>query len=145
MRVILLADVKKQGKKGDILTVKDGYGSYLINNKLAVKETSGSMDVLNKQKEIAKEKAEKLYDEALKLKEKIEKLTLTFKVKTGTNDKVFGTISTKQIVNKLKENNIDIDKKKINLDVAVNTLGITNVQINLHKKVIATLKIKLEK
>ena len=145
MRVILLEDVKKQGKKGDIKTVKDGYGMYLINNHLAIKETEGSIDVLKKQNKEKAEKEAKKIEEAKILKEKLEKIKLTFKVKTGQNDQVFGTISTKQIANKLKEEGFNIDKKKIVLDVAVNTLGITNVKVLLHKGITANLKIELQK
>lgn len=145
MRVILLEDVKKQGKKGDIKTVKDGYGMYLINNHLAIKETEGSIDVLKKQNKEKAEKEAKKLEEAKILKEKLEKIKLTFKVKTGQNDQVFGTISTKQIANKLKEEGFNIDKKKIVLDVAVNTLGITNVKVLLHKGITANLKIELQK
>ncbi len=145
MRVILLEDVKKQGKKGDIKTVKDGYGMYLINNHLAIKETEGSIDVLKKQNKEKAEKEAKKLEEAKILKEKLEKIKLTFKVKTGQNDQVFGTISTKQIANKLKDEGFNIDKKKIVLDVAVNTLGITNVKVLLHKGITANLKIELQK
>ena len=68
MRVILLEDVKKQGKKGEIITVKDGYGNYLITNNLAVLETKGSKEVLAKQNKEAKEKADKLLEESAKSK-----------------------------------------------------------------------------
>ena len=145
MRVILLEDVKKQGKKGDIKTVKDGYGMYLIKNNLAIKETEGSLDVLNKQNKAKEQKEAEELKEAKILKDKLEKIKLIFKVKSGKNDQVFGTISTKQIASKLKEQGFNIDKKKIILDVAVNTLGITTVKISLYKKVAATLKIELQK
>ncbi len=145
MRVILLEDVKNQGKKGDIKTVKDGYGMYLINNHLAIKETDGSIEVLNKQKKEKALEETKALEKAKKTKEQLEKLKLIFKVKTGEKEKVFGTISSKQIANKLKEEGFNIDKKKIILDVAVNTLGITNVKISLHKNVTANLKIELQK
>ncbi len=145
MRVILLEDVKKQGKKGDVLTVKDGYGTYLVNNNLAVKETKGSINVLNNQKKQAAMLEDKLVKEANELKNKIEKLKLTFKVKTGKADQVFGSISTKQIASKLEEQGIKVDKKKIVIDTTINTLGITNVKINLHKKINATLKVELQK
>ena len=145
MRVILLEDVKKQGKKGQIINVKDGYGNYLITNNLAVLETKGSKEVLakqNKEKEL-KEKQE--LKNALELKKQIEKLTLDFKVKVGNSEQVFGSISTKQILNELKTKGIDVDKRKIKIDARVNTLGITTVKIELHKEVTALLKIHLFK
>ena len=145
MRVILLKDVKKQGKKDDIIEVKDGYGTYLINNKLAVLETKGSSKVLNKQKKEAALEESLLLKECEDLKKKLEKLTLNFKVNTGKNGQVFGQISTKQISDELKKNGFDIDKRKIKLDVPINTLGTTNVKVILHKKVEATLKIHLQK
>ena len=78
-------------------------------------------------------------------KVKLEKMTLEFKVKTGKNDQVFGTISTKQIADELKKKEIDVDKRKIRLDVPVNTLGVTEVSVLLHKEVEAKLKIRLVK
>ena len=145
MRVILLEDVKKQGKKGETINVKDGYGTYLINNKLAVMETKGSKKVLETQnvKEAIKAMEEK--NNAKELKKQLEKMTLNFKVKVGKGDQVFGSVSSKQIVTELKKNGINIDKRKINIDGMINTLGTTIVDINLHKEVIAKLKVHLEK
>ena len=145
MRVILLQDVKKQGKRNDIIDVKDGYGSYLINNRLAVLETKGSSKVLKKQTEEAALEEYLLIKDCETIKNKLEKMTLNFEVNAGKNGQVFGQISTKQIVSELKKKGFDIDKKKIKLDVPINTLGTTNVKIILHKKVEATLKIHLEK
>lgn len=145
MRVILLEDVKKQGKKDDIINVKDGYGMYLINNKKAVLETKGSSKVLKKQTDEALEKENLVIKECEDIKKKLAKMTLKFKVKTGKDGKVFGQISTKQIMAELLKKGIDIDKKKIKIDVPINNLGVTNVKIMLHKKVEATLKIELQK
>ena len=145
MRVILLQDVKKQGKKNDIIEVKDGYGRFLINNKMAVLETKGSSKVLQKQTEEAALEESLLLKECEDIKNKLEKMTLNFKVNTGKNGQVFGQISTKQIADELKKKGFDIDKRKIKLDVPINTLGTTNVKVILHKKVEATLKIHLEK
>lgn len=145
MRVILLEDVKKQGKKDDIINVKDGYGMYLINNKKAVLETKGSSKILKKQTDEAIEKENLIIKECEKIKDKLSKMTLKFKVKTGKDGKVFGQISTKQITSELLKKGIDIDKKKIKIDVPINNLGVTNVKIMLHKKVEATLKVELQK
>lgn len=145
MKVILLKDVKKQGKKGEIINVKDGYGTYLINNKLAVLETKGSKKVLDEQNKAAAEEAERVLLECREIKGKLENMTLEFKVKTGKGDQVFGTISTKQIADELKKRGIEIDKRKIRLDVPVNSLGVTEVTVLLHKEVEAKLKIRLVK
>ena len=139
MRIILLEDVKKQGKKGEIINVKDGYGNYLITNNLAVLETKGSKAVLDKQNSLAMIKENK------KIKEKLEKMTLDFKVKVGKGDQVFGSISSKQIAMELKAQGIDIDKRKIKIDGPINTLGITVVDIELYKDIVAKLKIHLVK
>ena len=145
MKVILLKDVKKQGKKDDIIEVKDGYGNYLINNKLAVLATKGSSKVLKFQQEKAALEENLLIKDCEDIKKKLESMTLNFKVNTGKNGQVFGQISTKQISDKKKKKGFDIDKRKIKLDVPINTLGTTNVKILLHKKVEATLKIHLQK
>ncbi len=145
MKLILKEDVKKQGKKGDIITVKDGYGNYLITNKLAVLETTGSKKILDHQKKSAKEQAEQQLKEANEIKNKLEKITLKFQVKVGKNDQVFGSISTKQIASELKSQGFELDKRKIKIDTQINTLGITNVDIELHKEVIAKLKVQLQK
>ena len=145
MRVILLKDVKKQGKKDDIIEVKDGYGNYLINNKLAVLETKGSSKVLKFQQEKAALEENLLIKECENIKKKLENMTLNFRVNTGKNGQVFGQISTKQISDELKKKGFDIDNRTIQLDVPINTLGTTNVKVLLHKKVEATLKIHLQK
>ena len=144
MQIILTKDVKKQGKKGDILTVKDGYGKFLIQNGSAVLKTETSKSILDKENKERELNEKKLIEECTKLKKELEKLTLVFKVKTGKDDRVFGSISSKQIIEELKNKGYNISKKQINME-SINSLGFHNVEIVLHKKVSAEVKVKLEK
>ena len=146
MKVILLQDVKKQGKKDDILEVSDGYAkNFLIKNKLAVPYTKRSSEILDNQIETREIKELELIKECEILKKKLEALTLKFKVKTGKDDKVFGNISSKQISDELKNIGYEVDKKIISCDHEINSLGVHEVDVKLHKKVCARLKIMLEK
>lgn len=144
MNIILTKDVKKQGKKGDILTVKDGYGKFLIQNGSAVLKTETSKNILDKENKEKELNEKKLIEECTKLKKELEKLTLVFKVKTGKDDRVFGSISTKQIIESLKDKGYNISKKQVNME-SINSLGFHNVEVVLHKKVSAEIKVKLEK
>lgn len=145
MKIILLKDVKKQGKKGDIINVADGYGSFLIKNKEAVLATTGGVDRLNKENEQRKIEEENLIKECTKIKNKLEKEIFQFKVKTGAQDRVFGSVSAKQVELELKNKKYDIDKKQIKINGSLSSLGFHNINIELHKKVIATIRIELVK
>jgi len=144
MKVILKEDVKKVGKKGEIVNVADGYArNYLIARGLAVQETKGSLAVLSEQKkEEAAIEAEK-EAEAKALAEKMESMTLTFHVKSGAEGRVFGSVSTKQIVEKLNQEGIHVDKRKILDTNPIQSLGVTKVRMELYKNVIGTIKVKL--
>lgn len=146
MKVILLKDVKKQGKKDDVIEVSDGYAiNYLIKNGLAVKQTKKSQEVLDKEKldrHLEEEDNVAKYNE---IKNELEKKTVTFKVKTGKEDKVFGNISSKAINDELKKMGYNIDKKCIKLDHSLDTLGTHVVNIELHKRVVVKLNVLLKK
>ena len=145
MKIILIKDVKKQGKSGDILEVKDGYGTFLINKGDAVLATSNSVDRLDRENKEKEVKENNLIKECEVLKKKLENLKIGFNVKTGEQDRVFGSISAKQIVEELKNKGYSIDKKQVKINNSISSLGFHNVDIELHKKVVATIKIELKK
>ena len=145
MKVILLSDVKKVGKKGEIKEVADGYArNFLIRNRLAVEATKGSMNVLDQQNQAAAQLEAEKVEKAKEVKAEIEKLTLVFKVKVGKDGRVFGTISTKQITDELmKRYQIKVEKRKFVDTDNLATLGYHNVKVELHKGVIATVKVQM--
>lgn len=145
MKVIFLKDLKGQGKKDEIKEVKDGYANnFLIKNGYAVKYTDFSKGKLDSEIEQRKiDKAEEI-KRCNKIKKELENKIIKFKVKTGIEDKVFGSISSKQISEELKKLNYDIDKKKIVID-EIATLGFHNVKVVLHKEVEFNLRVQLIK
>ena len=146
MKVILLKDVKGKGKKDAILDVSDGYANnYLIKNGLAVPYTKRSKEILEQEIDVREKNEQKLIDELNEIKNKLNDKVIEFKVKVGKEDKVFGTVSSKQISDKLKEMGYKIDKKCFKINDAISTLGITNVEVELHKKVKFNLKVSLVK
>ena len=146
MKVILLKDVKKQGKKDDILDVADGYANnFLIKNGLAVPYSKKSKEILDKEIKVRDDAEAQKVAEYNEIKSKLENKELTFKVKVGKNDQVFGSISSKQISEKLKEMGYVIDKKCIKINEAISSLGVTNVEIELHKKVKFIIRINVTK
>lgn len=146
MKVIFLKDVKGQGKKNEIKEVKDGYAkNFLIKNGYAMQATSANTSKV--QKQVSEEALEEnlLIKDLEVLKSKLQKEKIVFKVQTGKNEMMFGKISTKQIKEKLNELGYKIDKTMIKLDHDIVSLGTHNIEIELHKKVIATVKINVVK
>ena len=146
MEVIFIKDLKNQGKKGQVKNVKDGYAeNFLIKNGYAVKKTKENLLKLNQEKKKkAKEDAENK-EEAKLLKEKLSKVTLEFKVKTGEGDRVFGSISIKQIKDELAKQGYKIEKSSIELTNNISSLGFHNVNINLYPEITAQIKVHVIK
>lgn len=146
MKVILLQDVKKQGKKDEIINVSDGYANnFLIKNGLAVPVTEGSKKVLDKELAERKRKEEELVKELENIAKELKTKEVVFQVKTGESDRVFGNISSKQISDSLKKMGYSIDKKCIKIEFPISSLGTHLVKIELHKKVQFELKVTLKK
>ena len=145
MKVILKENVKSIGKKDEIVNVSDGYArNFLFPKNLAVEANSSNLAKLKTKKDSENFKKNQEKEEAKGLAEKMEKVRLRFKVKTGENGKVFGGVSSKEIAEKLeKEYNFKVDKKKIELKETIKTLGITKVNVKLYEGVIARLNVEV--
>ncbi len=146
MKVILLKDVKGIGKKGDLVNAKDGHArNYLLPRNLAVEATTQNMNQWKREKKEEQAQQEQEYKEALDLKKELESLTLGFTSKAGENGKLFGSITSKDISEKLKKDHkINIDKRKIEMEDNIKDLGTTVVTVRVYPKVVAELKVKVE-
>ena len=146
MKVILLEDVKKVGKKGEIVNVSDGYGqNFLIKNGKALMATETGKKIVAQQEEEKKQEDLKRKEEAQELAKKLEAIVVEFKVKTGKDGKVFGSISSKQIWTELDKLGYKIDKKKIVIPDALTSIGTFYVYVELYKNVTAKIKVELKK
>jgi large subunit ribosomal protein L9 len=142
MKVILLENVPPLGKAGDLVKVSDGYGrNYLIPQKKAVLATEKSLKVIEHQKRLIQQRMEKAKKDAEKLGQQIENLSCTFAKTVGESGKLFGSVTSMDIENYLKENGIKVDRKKIALEEPIKNLGVSNVPIKLHPEVTTHLKV----
>ncbi len=144
MKVILLEDVRGSGKSGDVVKVSDGYArNLLIPKGLAMEATPQNLKQLEKKKEAMAKKAAENKAQALETKKLLEETAVTVKAKAGENGKVFGSITSKDISDALKEMGYEIDKKKIQLDAPIKTTGITEVSIKLFTEVTGKVKVNV--
>ena len=142
MKVVFLKDVKGTAKKGEIKEVAEGYGrNFLIKNGYAKEANNQALSELEGQKRLAEKNAAAELQAAKDLKEQIEKLEVTVKAKAGEGGRLFGAVSTKQVVEALqKQHNIKLDKRKMESE-GIRSLGYSNIPVKLHHDVKATLKV----
>ena len=143
MKVILKADIKGVGKKDQIINASDGYArNFLFPKNLAVEANNENMAKLKAKQNSAKFQKEQDKEEALKVADKLSKISLKMKVKVGENGKIFGGVSAKEIAQELeREYKIKVDKKKVELKETIKALGIQIVEIKLFEGVVAKLKV----
>lgn len=144
MKVILLNNVKALGKKGDVVNVSDGYANnFLLKNKLAVPASAGNLNINAQEKAM---QAKKIKEETLSAEEtarKLKDIVVVVKTKVGENGKAFGSISSKEIAEELVKMGYDIDKKKIELDSPIKTVGEYVVPVRLYKGVMGKINLKV--
>ena len=145
MKIILIQDVKGVGKKQEIVNVKDGYATnYLIPHKLAVMQSDKSLQILGEQKKAQADEVARLQALAKEVAAKLEGITLEFKAKGSGDGRMFGSISTKQIAEQLKEKfNIEIDKRKFVDKVQADHFGYTKLKIELYKGIFGTVTVHI--
>jgi large subunit ribosomal protein L9 len=145
MEVILLQDVKSLGKKGETVTVNEGYArNFILKKNLGVEATTKNLNDLKLQKANEEKIKQEIYEEAVRFKGEIEERFVEVKIKSGEGNRTFGSISTKEIATAVKEQlGYDIDKKKMQLSESIKTLGTYIIPVKLHPKVTAELKVKV--
>ncbi len=145
MKVILLKDVKAQGKKGDVINVNDGYANnFLFKNNLAVPANQANVNTNNKQKEAEAKRIAEETAAAKALAAKLEDVTLEFAIEVGERGKAFGSISAKEISEELAKKGYEVDKKSIVLDAPIKRIGSYEVSLKLYKGVTGKLKVNVK-
>ena len=146
MEIILTQDVKALGKKGEIVKVSDGYArNFILPKKLGLEATKQNLYDLNVQKAAEEKRLKEILEEAKAFGKKLEELTITVSIKMGEGGRTFGSVSTKEITEAAKKQyNLDLDKKKLQLNDPIKNAGSYTVPVKLHPQVTAELKVKVE-
>lgn len=144
MKVVLKDDVKNVGKIGQVVDVADGYArNYLVPRGLAVEANTKNIKSLEHEKRIIQEKAKKIKNSTQDLAHKISTMTLVIKANAGEEGKLFGSVTTMDIAELLRNEGIEIDKKKISLDEPIKRLGSYSVNIKLHPEISTQVNIQV--
>lgn len=143
MKIILLKDLQKKGKKGNIIEVSDGYAlNYLIPNGIGKFADSTSLNENNQALASINYKSEQERLSAIELDKKLRNLTLKITVKCGIGGKIFGSVTNKEIAEKLENQNLTIDKRKIET-APIKNVGTYTVKLKLHPTITSSLKIEI--
>ncbi len=146
MKVVLLENVPNLGQIGDIKEVKDGYArNYLIPKGLAAQATKSNLKRLQHQLEAKKKKAERVFQNAVQMKEALEKTEVIITAPAGESDRLFGSVTNADIAEALVKQGFDVDKRKVLLESPIKTLGEYEVEIKLHEGVSAKVRVKVER
>ncbi|NLM40957.1 MAG: 50S ribosomal protein L9 [Firmicutes bacterium] len=145
MKVILQADIKSLGKKGDVVEVAEGYGrNYLLPRGLAVEASEGNLRHVAQQKQLESAKAERELKEAQKIGEKIKDQKLEVQAKVGEGGKLFGSVTPQEIADQLRRQfAVEIDKRKIEIKEPIKSLGTHPVVVKVHPKVHVTVLVNV--
>ncbi|MCB8818642.1 MULTISPECIES: 50S ribosomal protein L9 [Desulfosporosinus] len=143
MKVILQADVKGTGKKGQILEVADGYArNFLFPKKLAIEATTGNIQDISHKKALEDRRKVKEKEDAIQLGNKLNALQIEVKTKTGEGGRLFGSVTSKEIADALKkQHSVEIDKRKLDIKEPIKALGSYEVHVKIHPEVIAKLQV----
>lgn len=145
MKIILVQDEKKLGKKGDVIEASEGYArNYLLPKKIGIEANAKNMNDLKLQKNKEEKLAKEQLDAAKALAEKLESKQVVLKMKAGEGGRAFGSVSAKEIAAAYKEqNSIELDKKKIQLTESIKSFGVYEVAVKLHPQVTGKLVVKV--
>lgn len=145
MKVILKADIKGVGKKDEIINASDGYArNFLFPKNLAVEANNENISKWKAKQQSAQYQKQQEKEEAMKIADKLSKISIRIQVRAGENGKIFGGVSSKEIAEVLeKQYQIRVDKKKIDLKEPIKTLGIRIVEIKLFEGVIGKVKVDI--
>jgi len=146
VKVILQADVKNIGKKGEIVEVADGYGrNFLLPKKLALPASAENVNVAKAQAGSKARKDAMAEDEARLMAAQLEKVTVDIPVRIGENGRLFGAVTGKDVAEALKKQNIDVDRRKIAIRSEVTSEGIYEAVVKVHPSIATTIKIHVRK
>jgi large subunit ribosomal protein L9 len=142
MKVILRQNIETLGQVGEIIDVKDGYAvNYLIPRKLAYTALKGNIRALEEEKKTFTKKREQELKASELLATELEKISVTIPVQVGEEDKIFGSVTTQMIADALKEKGYEMDKRKIEIEEQIKSLGIYTISVKLHASVSAKIKV----